>query len=191
MSAAVEEPMILDVLDVVFCEGETTADRDAWHKNHSEILAANRDASVVEGEALAAFLDLLSGADTEYLDAEAYAPEPQLPAVDWESVSQALGESQGILIGVQKLLSETLAAMGVEGHENIRVYADRQGDLRLLSDHPRREEIESHLNSPANTDLRYLYRAAMDGMSLAGGLVCNLSVPQEVLDRLKAKQTAA
>lgn len=186
MSATLDEALAVDIVaDAV------TTDQQAWERNHAAIMAANRDASVVDGEDLAAFLDLLAAADTDYIDADAYIPEPETPALDWDAVSQALSESQAILIGVQKLLSETLAAMGVEDHMAIRVFADTGGWLRLVSDHPRRAEIESILNSPENRELRDLYKAATSGMSLAGSLVGNLAVPEEVLARVKAKQSAA
>lgn len=176
---------------VVLAPYEETVDREAWRRNHSETARLNIQASAVEAADLAAFLDLLSGADAEYMGTEEYVAQPQGPGLDWEAVSQALGESQGILIGIQKLLSATFAAMDIEDHEFIRVYADREGLLRLVSDHPRREEMETALNSPANQQVRDLYHAAMAGMGLAGGLVGEMAVPQEVLDRVKAKQFSA
>ena len=188
MSAVVEEPLTLDVL---FVETDDPADAEALEQNRREVLAANRDASSVEGEWLAAFLDLLAGADAEYIDAGSYAPPPPSLALDWDAVSQALSESQQLLVGVQNLLSETLAAMDVEDHQFIRVYSEPDGSLKLVSDHPRRDEIETALNGPDNRDLRTLYQAAVSGMGLAGGLVGAMAVPAAVLERLKAKQTAA
>lgn len=186
--SAIEEPMLADV---AFAGSETVVDNEALAKAEQAVLDQNLQAMAVESEDFAAFLDLLAQADAEYLDTQEYvAPEP-VPMLDWEAVSQALNESQKILIGVQTLLSETLAAMGVEDHEFIRVYADTQGDLRLVSDHRRRAEIESVLNSPANFELRNLYHAATAGMSLAGSLVGTMAVPEEVLERVKAKQHAA
>ncbi len=186
MSTLLEKPEILEVAEELA----------AWERNRDEVLAANRAASAIEAESLAAFLDLLYGADTAYLGDETYAealpePEPALPPLDWQAVSLALAESQQILIGVQHLLSETLAAMGIEDHAFIRVYADPQGLLRLVSDHPRREEIELVLNSPENQDLRTLHAAAAAGMGLAGGLVGTVAVPDGVLERLKADTHAA
>ena len=191
MSAVVEEPT---VLEVVFAESGVYTDTEALERNQREIMSQNRAASAVENESFAAFLDLLSAADTDYIDAAATLPqtaEPQLPPLDWDAVSAALSESQAILQGVQELLSETFAAMGIPDHQFIRVYADMNGDLRLLADHPRREEMETVLNSPENQDLRQLYQAAVSGMGLAGGLVGTMSVPAEVLEKVKAKHSAA
>lgn len=180
--SVLEEPMT----DVLFA-AETTADAEALARNEAEILRQNMQAMTVDTEAMSAFLDLLSGADTEYLAAEEYVPEPETPELDWDAVSAALGESQKILIGVQSLLSETLAAMGVEDHAYIRVFQDIHGDLRLVAAHPRQAEIEAALNSPENAVLRELYEAATAGMSLAGSLVGTMSVPTEVLERVKRK----
>ena len=187
MSATIDEALAVDIV----ADAAVRTDREVWERNRADIMAANREASEVDHEALAAFLDLLAAADTDYIDAEAYVPEPEAPALDWDAVSQALGESQAILIGVQRLLSETLAGMGVADHQSVRVYADTAGCLRLVADHPRRAEIESALNSPENRELRDLYQAATSGMSLAGSLVGNFAVPEEVLARVKAKQSAA
>jgi hypothetical protein len=186
--SVIDEPVMTDV---AFREMESAVDLDALARNEREVMDQNRLAMSVESEDFKAFLDLLSGADAEYLDAREYVAPPADPMLDWDAVNKALNESQQILIGVQNLLSETLAAMGVEDHQYIRVYADTQGDLRLVSEHPRREEIESALNSPANYELRNLYHAAMAGMSLAGGLVGTMSVPDEVLAKVKAKHHAA
>lgn len=185
MSATVEEPIALEIL----VDDPARIESDAREQARREILAANLEASAVEGSDLAAFLDLLAAADTEYL-AASYVPEPAGPEVDWDAVSEALTHSQGILIGVQSLLSETLAAMGIEDHQAIRVYEDLDGSLRLLADHPRRGEIEAALNGPENQDLRTLYHAAVDGMSLAGGLVGTVAVPEAVLEQVKAKRAA-
>lgn len=187
MSAVVEEPV---TLEVVFSENEI-AQNAAWLENRRQIVDLNREASEVGAEALAAFLELLAAADSDYIDTPEYAPAAPQQLVDWESVSQALVESQQILICVQKLLSETLAAMGVEEHQFIRVYADSQGMLRLVADHPRRDEIENVLNSPDNHELRAMHQAAVAGMSLAGGLVGTVSAPAEVLEQAKAQCGAA
>lgn len=193
MSAVADE---VTTLDVISPNTPRTAETgaDAQLENYREVLAANREATQIEAESLDAFLDLLYAADPGYIDAAEYAvqsdPVPET-LVDWESVSNALSESQAILIGVQKLLSETLANMGVEDHEFVRVYSQPDGSLRLVSDHPRRIEIETALNSPKNHDLRTLYQAAMSGMSLAGGLVGTASVPDKVLEQVKAKYSAA
>lgn len=181
----------IEMTDVAFAETGAVVDKDALSRAEREIREQNMQAMAVRSEDFAAFLDMLSGADAEYLDAQEYVPQPEVPMLDWDAVNRALNESQQILIGVQNLLSETLAAMGVEDHQYIRVYADTRGDLRLVSAHPRQAEIESALNGPENCDLRNLYHAATAGMSLAGGLVGTMSVPDEVLEKIKAKQHAA
>lgn len=183
------------IADVVFtgvdeCAPET-AESAAYVQNEQDVRSRNVEAMQVDAEALDAFLELLSQADAEFLDAEEYL-QPEAGAVlDWDAVSAALGESQQILICVQKLLSQTLAEMGVEDHDSIRVYSDVDGAMRLVVDHPRREEIEAALNSPDNVSLRSLYEAATTGMSMAGGLVGKMAVPEEVLERVRAKYSAA
>lgn len=183
------------VMDVVFAEGpevaEHAADTSAYLENEEQVWTHNLEAMRVDTEALNAFLDLVAAADAEYLDAVEYEQPVQETIVDWDAVNAALSESQQILIGVQKLLSQTLEEMGIEDHAYIRVYADTNGLMRLVSDHPRREEIETALNSPANKPLRSLYQAATTGMSMAGGLVGKMSVPEEVLKKIKAKYHAA
>lgn len=176
-------------MEVAFRDG--AADASALEAAEREILEQNLQAMSVKSEDFAAFLDLLADADAEYLDAQEYVASPDAPMLDWDAVNLALNESQQILIGVQNLLSETIAAMGVEDHQHIRVYSDVNGDLRLVSNHPRRAEIEATINGPENYELRNLYQAAMAGMSLAGGLVGTMSVPDEVLEKIKAKQHAA
>lgn len=188
MTAALDEKLGADVL---FTETADSVDSDAMDRNHNAVVAANQEAAAVDAEALAAFFDLLSAADCEYIDTQDYAPAPSEPALDWDAVASALNESQRILVCVQNLLSETLAAMGVEGHQYIRVYSDLDGSLRLVSEHPRRAEIEAVLNSPENQELRNLHQAAMTGMSLAGGLVGTFAVPDAVMDRIRAKEHAA
>lgn len=165
-------------------EIEGAFDAGARALAEAEILRQNVRAAEVEADSFGAFLELLGGADAEYLSAEEYVPEPASPELDWDAVSAALGESQKILVGVQGLLSETLAGMGVEDHAFIRVYRDVRGALRLVSEHPRRVEIEAALNGPENADLRELYEAATAGMSLAGSLVGAMSVPEGVLERV-------
>lgn len=188
MSAALEEPVLLEVM---VDEPVIGAEALAMQRAREEVLAANLEASMVAGEDLAAFFDLLAMADADYLDAAIYAPPASPQPLDWEAVGEALTHSQGILIGVQSLLSETLASMGVEDHTAIRVYADREGLLRLVAEHPRQTEIEAALNGPENLDLRTLYHAAVDGMSLAGSLVGAVAVPDEILERVKAKKRGA
>lgn len=191
MSAVIETPLALEVVFVGVAETHEAVAREEWEKNRREVLIVNQQASATEVEDLAAFLDLLYAADTQYIKAEEYiAPLPD-PALDWDEVSKALAESQQILIGVQNLLAETLATMGVEDYRYIRVYADSGDNLHLVSEHPRREEIEAALNGTANADLRSLYHAATCGLSLAGGLVGNMSVPKDVLEKVKAKQCVA
>lgn len=180
MSATVDEQLALEVIFDNVVGGQDLGHDAATEKNHQEVLEANRQASTVDSESLAAFLELLAAADAEYLDAADYAqpaaPEQSaLAGLDWDALNQALAESQQILIGMQRLLSETLAAAGVADHEHIRVYADEQGWLRLVGEHPRSEEIETILNSPENLELRNLHAAAMAGMSLAGTLVGSMT----------------
>ena len=186
--SVIDEPVMTEV---AFSDTGMAVDLDARAQAEREILGQNMLAMEVDGESFNAFLDLLAGADAEYMNAQDYVPAPAAPMLDWDAVSQALTESQQILIGVQNLLSETLAAMGVEDHQYIRVYADTRGALRLVSDHPRRAEIEDALNRPENIELRNMYHAAMAGMSLAGGLVGTMSVPEEVLEKVKAKKQHA
>lgn len=189
MSVAIEEL----TLDVVFVE--EIAEAAERERAEAAIMAENFQAMTVEAESFAAFVDLLSGSDQEYLAAEEYAEpadmEPEVPTVDWAEISRALSESQAVMIGVQELLSETLAAMGVDDHDYIRVMADMDGSLRLLADHPRREEIELVLNSPANNELRAMYDAAMAGMGLAGNLVGTVADPAKVLEQVKRAKALA
>lgn len=189
MSAATEEL----TLEVVFVE--EIAEAAIREQAEAAIMAQNCEAMSVEAESFAVFVDLLSGADQDYLTAEEYAEpvvmEAEAPAVDWAEISRALSESQAVMIGVQQLLSETFAAMGVEDHEFIRVMADLDGSLRLLADHPRREEIEAVLNSPENNELRSMYDAAMAGMGLAGNLVGAVADPAKVLEQVKRAKALA
>lgn len=189
MSAATETL----TLEVVFVE--EIAEAAVREQTEAAIMAQNCQAMAVEAESFAAFVDLLSGADQDYLSAEEYAEpvvmETEAPTVDWAEISHALSESQAVMIGVQELLSETLAAMGVEDHEYIRVMADLDGSLRLLADHPRREEIEYVLNSPENNELRSMYDAAMAGMGLAGNLVGAVADPAKVLEQVKRAKALA
>lgn len=184
MSAAVEEVL---ALEVIFVEADRDADTEARERNHEEVMTVNRQASEVDHDDLMAFLELVYAVDPDYIEAQEYVPEPPAPMVDWESVSAALAESQEILIKVQQYLSEILAGMEVEDHDAIRIYADTNNQLRLVLDHPRREEIERELNGPKHMELRSLYITATSGMSLAGSLVGSLSVPDGVLDQIKAK----
>lgn len=183
------------VMEVVFAADEDMAantDAQAYLENEAEVWSHNLEAMKVDVDALNAFLELLAGCDDEYIDTQAdvaeYQVETPRPMLDWDSVSAALDESQRILIGVQQLLSTTLAAMGVEDHDHIRVYADEAGFLHLLVDHPYQTEIEAALNSPEHAELRQLYQAATSGMSMAGGLVGKFSVPQEVVEHAENKK---
>lgn len=168
---------------------ESAEEIAAYLDNEHQVLNQNIDAMKVSPEDLDAFLELVYAADAEYMDVEEYVPEPQ-NMVDWDSVSTALLESQKIMVATQELLSETLAGMGIEDHSSIRVYADAEGALRLVVDHPRQDEIENALNSPEQKHLRDLYHSATTGMTLAGSLVGNISVPEEVLEMAKAKRSA-
>lgn len=183
------------VMEVVFAADEDMAantDTQAYLENEAEVWSHNIEAMKVDVDALNAFLELLSGCDDEYIDTQAdaadYQMEPPRQMLDWDSVSAALDESQRILIGVQQLLSATLADMGVEDHEHIRVYADEAGFLHLLVDHPYQAEIEAILNGPEHAELRQLYQAATSGMSMAGGLVGKFSVPEEVIEHAENKK---
>lgn len=193
--SVMEEPVLTDVVFAEDASAEVralAADDSAYLHNEQEVWSHNLEAMRVDSAALDAFLELVHGADAEYLDAEEYvAPVELANTVDWDSVNAALTESQQILIGVQKLLSETLENMGVEDHAYIRVYSDTAGMMRLVADHPRRPEIEAVLNSPVNSALRCLYQAATTGMSMAGSLVGKMAVPEEVLEQIKAKYSAA
>ena len=187
MSAAME-----DILTVADNNVVTSSDAEAMERNMEAVMAQNLAATSVEAESLDAFMDLLSAADPEYIDAAAYAvPTEPENIVDWDTVTHMLEESQAILISVQELLRTTLEGMGVEDSEFIRVYSDMNGGLRLLADHPRKLEIEGELNSAGNAPLREMYTAAVNGMGLAGGLVGAVAVPEEVLERVKAKKVSA
>lgn len=185
--------------EVVFAdsaENPAMADANAYLKVEAEVWSQNLDAMRVDPLSLYSFMELLSMCDTEYMEqVEEHAPvaayseeevEPEA-LVDWHTVEAALGESQKILIGVQELLAETMAEMGITDCQSIRVFSDAHGQMRLVSDHDRQEEIEAVLNSEENRPLRELYSAASSGMSVAGGLVGTMSVPRDVLDRLKEK----
>ncbi len=182
------------VMEIVFAD-DATVDLESYLDNEAEVLTRNIEAMKVDVEALNAFLELLSGCDGEYIDTRAdeadYRIDSRGPMLDWDSVSAALDESQRILIGVQQLLSATLAGMGVEDHDSIRVYSDDAGFLHLLVDHPHQAEIEAILNSPEHAELRQLHQAATSGMSMAGGLVGHFSVPDEVVEHAENKKKAA
>lgn len=190
--SVMDETVTTDTLatDVVFVErvvedsGEGIA---TYLDNEHQVLSENIDAMRVSPEDLDAFLELVYAADAQYMDVEEYVPEPQ-NLVDWDDVSRALLESQRIMIKTQELLSETLAEMGIEDHSAIRVYSDAEGALRLVVDHPRQAEIEEMLNSAEQRPLRDMYNSATAGMTVAGSLVGNISVPDAVLEMAKAKQ---
>lgn len=195
--SVMEETMVLEAAapaapEVQVAPADPRADAQAYLRNEQEVWHHNLEAMRVDTESLHAFLELVAMADAEYLDAEEYVQEP-MPrnTVDWDAVDNALAESQQILIGVQQLLSHTLAEMGVEDHEYLRVFSDAAGMMRLVGDHERKEEIETVLNSPAHAELRNLYQAATSGMSMAGGLVGKMSVPEEVLEKIQAKAGVA
>lgn len=195
MSSTMSEVCEAEVVFVSAFENPAMADIDAYRQVEAEVWTQNMDAMRVNPEALDAFIELVYGCDTEYMEqVEEHVPSiydlDELHGeglVDWSTVTNALGESQKILIGVQALLSETLAEMGVEDYRDIRVFSDMHGMMRLLSDHERQEEIEARLNSDENRPLRELYNAATNGMSVAGGLVGTVSLPKEVLAKLKEK----
>ena len=184
MSAATEESLMPEL---TFAEPDSVASGQ-MELLQVDVMAANWEAATIIPEDLFAFFELIYGADTEYLDAETYLSsgvDASEPCLDWDIVCQALSESQGILVAFQNLLTGVLDALGVEDARFLRVLADSAGNLRLVSDHPRREEIETVLNNQENSRLRELHAAALAGMSLAGGLVGGASVPPEVLERAR------
>lgn len=190
--SVMDETVTTDALatDIVFVDrvvqdsGEEVA---AYLDNEHQVLSENFDAMRVSPEDLDAFLELVYAVDAQYMDVEEYVPESK-NMVDWDDVSQALIESQKIMIKTQELLSETLAEMGIEDHSAIRVYSDTDGSLKLIVDHPRQAEIEAMLNSPEQRHLRDMYQSATVGMSVAGSLVGNISVPDAVREMARAKQ---
>ncbi len=190
----IEETAENIVVEIVFASEEEAvrADSEAYLESEAEVLTHNIEAMKVDVEALNAFLELLAGCDDEYIDTQAdaaeYLPDSRRQMLDWDSVSAALDESQRILVGVQQLLAATLAGMGVEDAESIRVYNDEAGFLHLLVDHPYQAEIEAILNSPEHAELRQLYQAATSGMSMAGGLVGHFAVPDEVIEHAESKK---
>lgn len=190
MSVMDETLTAAGVVLVEHAVGGTGEEIAAYLDNEHQVLNQNIDAMQVRPEDLDAFLELVYAADQEYMDVEEYVAEPQ-NLVDWDSVSTALMESQKILVMTQELLSETLADMGIGDHASIRVYSDAEGALRLVVSHPRQAEIEAMLNSPEQRHLRDMYTSATAGMSIAGSLVGNISVPEEVLEMAKAKRAAA
>ena len=187
MTTLLEEPILLTAPE--YEPPDEVNDETAWIANHSLVLTANREASEVDAESLQAFLELLYAADPEYIDAPA-APEPA-PLMNWAEVGDALAEAQAMLRTMQNLLSLTLEEMGIPDHDEIRVGEGSDGALRLISDHPRRDEIEAVINSPAHRQLQELFRAAANGMSLAGSLIGNGALPPEVLDMARSRVGAA
>ncbi len=165
--------------------------QDAKITNYCDVLTSNIDASRVDPETLAAFLELVYAVDDEYIDTGlAEVPAITEPLLNWNEMGDALAESQALLKTMQELLSLTLEDMGVEDHAEIRIYEDIQGKLRLLVPHDRLEEIEEKLNSPENKQLHELYRAVQSGMHLAGNLVGQGALPEEVLRMVKESQQA-
>ena len=189
MTTLIEEPILLTAPE--YEPLDEVNDETAWIANHSLVLTANREASEVDAESLQAFLELLYAADTEYIDAgQAVPPEPA-PLMNWAEIGDALAEAQAMLRTMQNLLSLTLEEMGIPDHDEIRVGEGSDGALRLISDHPRRDEIEATINSPAHRQLQELFRAAANGMSLAGSLIGNGALPPEVLDMARSRVGAA
>lgn len=182
MSAVMEleEPIVLD------------NEADATLAAVQAVMDSNYEAKNTLPESLQAFIELVMAADPEYIEAPEYttlAPEDKKP-LDWDQVSEALNESQEILVLVQKLLTETFLSMGLPDAQYLRVWQDMDGSLRLTGDHERREEIERELNGPANAELRRMYEAAVSGMSMAGGLVGTMACPEEVLRQVRDSQNA-
>lgn len=202
MTTMLEETTVQDtaleagqILSLISVEDEayiSTPDyQDAKITNYCEVLTSNIDASRVDPETLAAFLELVFAVDDEYIDT-GFSDVPAItePLLNWNEMGDALAESQALLKTMQDLLSLTLEEMGVEDHAAIRIFEDMQGNLRLLVPHDRQEEIEEKLNSPENNQLHELYRAVASGMNLAGNLIGQGALPQEVLDMVKASQQA-
>lgn len=166
--------------------------QDAKITNYCDVLTSNIDASRVDPETLAAFIELVFAVDDEYIDTGlADVPAITEPLLNWNEMGDALAESQALLKTMQDLLSLTLEEMGVEDHEYVRITEDMQGNLRLLVPHERQEEIENVLNSPEHNQLHELYRAVQSGMHLAGNLIGQGAVPQEVLRMVKESQQQA
>lgn len=188
--SVMEEMLATEVVFVASAVRDGVDEATAYLDNEHRVLHENIDAMRVSPEDLDAFLELVYAADADYMDVADYVPEPQ-NTVDWDDVSRALAESQKIMVKTQELLSETLAEMGIRDHSSIRVYSDAEGALRLVVDHPRQAEIEAVLNSPSQRPLRDMYIAATAGMSVAGSLVGSISVPGEVLERVRERQCEA
>jgi hypothetical protein len=185
-----DETLTSEVVFVARAVRDDVEDVANYLDNEHQVLHENIDAMRVSPEDLDAFLELVYAADAEYMDVQEYLPEPQ-NTVDWDDVSRALQESQKIMMKTQELLSETLAEMGIQDHSAIRVYSDVDGALRLVVDHPRQAEIEAELNSPRQRPLRDMYASATAGMSVAGSLVGSVSVPDEVLERMRESRCEA
>lgn len=190
MAALMEELALVE--EGVVVDGEPPVpDAPELRRAVLEVKNANREAATVESESFQAFLELVSGADADYIDAPSPSPRLPDPLLDWDEVCLALTEAQELLAATQRLLSEILAAAGVEDHDCVRIYEDRDGRLRLVADHPRQDEIESLVNSPRHRQLKELYRAAAAGMSLAGSLVGMGALPDEVRRRVDGGGSAA
>jgi hypothetical protein len=183
-----DETVVMEVVFAADAEMAEIREAQAYEANAQAVESHNIEAMKVDVETLNAFLELITACDADYIDTQDYEVEAPQPMLDWDSVSKALDESQRILIGVQELLSSTLAEMGVADHEHIRVYSDDMGFLHLLVDHPLQEEIEAALNSETHRPLRELYQAATSGMSMAGGLVGRFAVPDAVVEHARYKR---
>lgn len=186
--SVMDETAVMEIVFAADADVAANTDLQAYEANAQEIETHNIEAMQVDVEALNAFLELVAACDADYIDTQDYEMEIPQPMLDWDAVSKALDESQRILIGVQELLSDTLAEMGIEDHEHIRVYNDDMGFLHLLVDHPMQDEIEAALNSETHRPLRELYQAATSGMSMAGGLVGRFAVPDAVVEHAKNKK---
>lgn len=154
------------------------------------IEAENRLAADTTTSSLDMFLELLSGADPAYLPPEAVMPASPIQA-DWNEVKAMLANAQDALRALQEYLVLTLETLGVEDAENMRLYEDHAGNLRLAGGHPRQEEIEAALNGQEHAELKNLYRASMAGMAFAGGLVGDVAVPDAVTAMVQGKISAA
>ncbi|MDR3210710.1 MAG: hypothetical protein LBU79_02190 [Planctomycetota bacterium] len=140
------------------------------------ILLANQEAAGTTLADTTSFLDLLAGADPDYLGI-AKPLTPDLNNADWEGIEETLSASVTTLQSMQDALAGILAKLTVEDAENLRIYGGPDGQLHLLGEHPRWEEIEKELNSPANRVVYRLYLASVEGVGLAGRLAASLARP--------------
>ncbi|MDR1611278.1 MAG: hypothetical protein LBT97_00680 [Planctomycetota bacterium] len=189
MTTLVEEPIRAEE-EVQVGFGFSPPGAGARQLNRDVVGIVNREAAAVETEALAAFLELLHGADPDYIDAP--TPQaPEAPVMNWDEVGSVLAESQDMLLTMQDFLAAVLSGYGIENPENVRIFEDVSGVFRLIGEYENREMLEAALNNPENRQLHELYRAVSAGMSLAGSLIGGGSLPEEVRKRAYAGSPAA